>query len=249
VGSDRYNRMRGLARSLAIHHGVPGRQQRMRQLYAQFVKPGDLVFDIGAHAGNRTRAFAALGCRVIAVEPQPDFARLLRWMFRRSPWITIVETAVGSTLGQADLAISPRTPTVTTASPASRDARAGESEFASVAWNRVVRVPVTTLDALIEQFGMPAFMKIDVEGAEPDVLEGLPRAAPGLSFEYLPRALEPVERCVARLTQLDPYLFNWSRGQSFALASTSWITGPELLDALRSPLAKRGAGDVYARRM
>jgi hypothetical protein len=36
------------------------------------------VFDIGAHAGNRVRAFAALGCRVVAIEPQSDFAWLLR---------------------------------------------------------------------------------------------------------------------------------------------------------------------------
>ena len=49
----------------------------------QFVKPGDLVFDIGAHLGNRTRAFVALGCRVVAVEPQPHVARMLR-RWRRS---------------------------------------------------------------------------------------------------------------------------------------------------------------------
>ena len=50
-------------------------------------------------------------------------------------------------------------------------------------------VAVTTLDALIARFGVPAFIKIDVEGAEPDVLAGLSHAVPVLSFEYLPRAL------------------------------------------------------------
>jgi FkbM family methyltransferase len=249
VNSDRYNRVLGLARSLAIYYGIPGRQRRLRRLYAQLVKPGDLVFDIGAHAGNRTRAFAALGCRVVAVEPQPDFARLLRRFFGRSPRITIVEAAVGGVSGHAELAISQRTPTVTTASRAWREARAGEPEFAGVDWNRVVRVRVTTVDALIEQFGMPAFVKIDVEGAEPEVLAGLPRSVPALSFEYLPRAPELIERCIARLTTLDPYLFNWSPGESFQLASRQWVTGPELLDALRSPEARRRPGDVYARLM
>ena len=71
----------GLARSLAIYHAIPLRQGRMRRFYAAFVGVGDLVFDIGAHAGNRARAFAALGCRVVALEPQPDFARLLRTLF------------------------------------------------------------------------------------------------------------------------------------------------------------------------
>ena len=59
----------GMARSLVIYHGIPGRQRRMRRLYGQFVRSGDLVFDIGAHVGNRTRAFAGLGCRVVALEP------------------------------------------------------------------------------------------------------------------------------------------------------------------------------------
>ena len=74
----RFDRAIGLARSLAVYYGIPGRQRRLRALYGQFVRPGDLVFDIGAHLGNRTRAFAALGCRVVAVEPQPHVARMLR---------------------------------------------------------------------------------------------------------------------------------------------------------------------------
>ncbi len=81
----RFDRGVGLARSVAIYHAIPLRQRRLRRLYGHFVGAGDLVFDIGAHAGNRVRAFAALGCQVVAVEPQPDFARLLRALCGRSP--------------------------------------------------------------------------------------------------------------------------------------------------------------------
>ena len=70
----RFDRGMGLARSLAIYHAIPLRQRKLRRLYGHFVREGALVFDIGAHAGNRVRAFKALGCSVIAVEPQPDFA-------------------------------------------------------------------------------------------------------------------------------------------------------------------------------
>ena len=87
----RFDRFLGLARSMAIYHGIAGRQRRMRKLYAALVVPGDLVFDIGAHAGNRTRAFAALGCDVVALEPQPDFARVLQTLFARTPRVTVVE--------------------------------------------------------------------------------------------------------------------------------------------------------------
>lgn len=238
----------GLARSLTIYHAIPGRQRRMRRLYGAFVSPGDLVFDIGAHAGNRTRALAGLGCRVVALEPQPDFAGLLRRMFARSPRVTVVEAAVGREAGYAQLVISQRNPTVTTLSSSWRDARASDPAFAGVDWNRSLRVPVTTLDALIGQFGMPAFVKIDVEGGEPDVLAGLPQAIAAVSFEYLPQALHLVEACVARLAALDGYLFNWSPGETFSFASPRWVTGPELLAALARPDARRTSGDVYARR-
>jgi FkbM family methyltransferase len=241
------NRFIGLLRSLAIYHGIPLRQRRLRRFYARFVSSGDLVFDLGAHAGNRTRALAALGCRVVAVEPQPDFARLLRTLFTRSPEVTVIEAAVGEQPGRASLAISERTPTVTTLAAAWRETRGREPDFSHVRWSHPIDVEITTLDALIERFGMPAFVKIDVEGAEPGVLAGLSHPVRALSFEYLPRALDYACRCVARLSALGAYQFNWSPGESSRLAAEQWITGAELVAALETPDAQRRPGDVYAR--
>jgi FkbM family methyltransferase len=243
----RIDRLVGLVRSLAIYHAIPLRQRRLRRLYMQFVEPGDLVFDIGAHAGNRTRAFASLGCRVVALEPQPDFARLLRMLFASSPAIEIVEAAAGDAAGSTSLSISERTPTVTTLASAWREARAGDPDFAGVRWNRRIEVETTTLDLLIARFGVPSFIKIDVEGGEPTVLAGLAQAVPALSFEYLPRAIDQVQACLARLSRLGPYRFNWSPGESYRLATSSWLNERELLASLGTPGAPRRAGDVYAR--
>jgi FkbM family methyltransferase len=244
----RFDRVLGLLRSLAIYHAIPLRQRRLRRLYASFVAPGDLVFDIGAHVGNRVRAFASLGCRVVAVEPQPDFAAVLRTLFARSAAIEIVEAAAGAAAGRASLSISDRTPTVTTLAPAWRDARAQDPDFARVRWNRRVEVETTTVDRLVARFGVPAFIKIDVEGAEPDVLAGLTQGVPALSFEYLPRALDHVQLCLARLGALGQYHFNWSVGESSRLAESRWLDEQELLVRLRTPAAQRRPGDVYARR-
>ena len=49
----------GLARSLFVYWR-PGRQRGLRRLYAPFVCAGDLVFDVGAHLGDRSAAFAAI---------------------------------------------------------------------------------------------------------------------------------------------------------------------------------------------
>src|SRR5262245_18555960 len=189
----RWDRLLGVSRSIAIYHAIPGRQRRMRRLYSQFVAPGDLVVDVGAHAGNRVRAFAALGCRVIAIEPQPDFAALLRVLFRRSRRVEVLERAAGETAGRAVLAVSERTPTVTTLAQDWRIARTRDAEFSRVRWNRQLEVETTTLDDVITQFGLPSFIKIDAEGAELAILRGLTRAVRGVSFEYLPRALDLVE--------------------------------------------------------
>ena len=243
----RTRRAVGLLRSLAVYHAVPLRQRRLRDLYRQFVTPGDLAFDLGAHVGNRTRALAAIGCRVVALEPQPDFARLLRAIFDRSEGVDIVEAAVGDRAGRASLSISERTPTMATLAEEWRDARARDPVFSGVRWDGPIDVETTTLDRLIERFGSPAFVKIDVEGAEPGVLAGLSQPLHSLSFEYLPQALDHTRACVARLRSLGPYRFNWSPGESYRLAADGWMSAEELASALETSDARRRSGDVYAR--
>ena len=237
----------GIARSLAIYHLIPGRQRRLRRLYAGLVRAGDLVFDVGAHAGNRTRALRALGCRVVAVEPQPDFARLLRRLFARAGSVEVVEAAVSARPGRSTLSISERTPTVTTLVESWSRARSGDRGFAGVGWNRQIEVDVTTLDDLVTRFGMPVFVKIDVEGSEPDVLAGLSRPVPLVSFEFLPGALAQVEAAVAELSRLGRYRFNWSSGERQQLEAAEWMEGTDLLRQLASPRGRRTCGDVYAR--
>lgn len=239
-------RAAGLARSLLVYHAIPGRQRRLRRLYRRFVAPGDLVFDLGAHVGNRTRAFRALDCRVVALEPQPDCARVLRAIFRGAHNVTVVESAVGETAGRVQLTINERHPTLSTAADAWLEERRRDPRFANIRWNRAVTVASTTLDDLIDRFGQPAFVKIDVEGGEPEVLAGLGTPLAGLSFEYLPGALSSVRACVERLAVLGRYVYNWSPGESFELAGPVWLTGDQIESALSTAGTGR-SGDVYAR--
>lgn len=239
--------MAGVARSLALYYGIPFRARRLARLYAPFVAPGELAFDIGAHAGNRVRAFRRLGARVVAVEPQPDFVRLLEALYGRDRDVTIVVAAVGRAIGEATLHASERTPTVTTLSPEWATRVAADPSFRGVRWTPGARVPVTTLDALIAAHGRPDFVKLDVEGYEAEALAGLSAPVAALSFEYLAAAREVALDCVDRLGTLGRYTYNWSAGERHRLAEHAWLEPDAIRARLRALPASAGSGDVYAR--
>lgn len=240
-------RAAGIARSLAIYRGIPGRSTRFRRFFSALIRPGDLCFDIGAHVGNRSLCWAGLGARVVAVEPQPDLARLLRRSFRGHSGITLVESAVGAGPGIAELHLSSRTPTVASLSPDWIETVSKAGGFASIRWDGRVEVPVTTLDALIGRFGVPAFCKIDVEGFEAEVLAGLSRPLPCLSVEVVPAALPAALATLDRIEALGRYRFQVSIGETGRFLWPNWRSGHEVRAWLLTLSPGDRSGDLYAR--
>lgn len=237
----------GIARSLGLYYGVPFRLAGMRRLYAGLVPEGGLCFDIGAHVGNRLRCFRSMGARVVALEPQPDFARILRLLYGRDRGVTILEAAAGAETGVATLLASLRTPTVTSLNPQWVLQVGGTLGFEHVRWTAGPSVPVTTLDALVDRHGLPDFTKIDVEGHEGAVLAGLTRALPALSFEYLPAARDLAIGCIERLAELGDYRYNWSVGESSRFGSPDWLPPGAAREWVGRLAPDAGSGDLYAR--
>lgn len=242
-------RVRGVARSLAMYHGIPGRHRRLVAFYGAFLGPGDLGIDVGAHVGSRVRAWRRLGARVVAVEPQPDLVRVLRLFFGRDAGVVLAPVALGARPGTARLGVSTATPTVSSMSPEWRETVTADRRFAGVRWDGSVEVAVTTLDALVAENGEPAFCKVDVEGFELDVLAGLSRPVRALSFEYLPAAHDAALAVLARVEELGGgrYRYNYSPVETLRWASAEWLDADGLLRLLDGVRPSGRSGDVYAR--
>jgi FkbM family methyltransferase len=248
-GGSGFRRSVGLARSILMYYGVPLRNRALARLYARFVGPGDLCFDIGAHVGNRLWALSKVGACVVALEPQPDCMRLLRRWYGNHASIALVEQAVGSAPGIRTLFVSERSPTVSTLSRDWIAAVEASPGFAGVRWDRRIPVRVTTLDELIACYGVPTFCKIDVEGAELEVFSGLSSPLEALSFEYIPDAIDVAVACIGRLGELGRYEYNWSPSELPRLRSSSWLDPAQMANLLRHMPVGGWPGDVYARRI
>jgi FkbM family methyltransferase len=130
------------------------------------VKPGSVVFDVGANIGlsalELARAAGPQG-QVIACEPHPDTATRLRGNLADNgvTTVAVMETAVGAQPGRITFHESAQ-PTLSSATVVPPDLV------------RSFEVPVTTVDALWREAGNPmvSALKIDVEGGELAVLQG-----------------------------------------------------------------------------
>lgn len=212
--------------------------------YRAFVQRGDLCFDVGANIGNRASIFLELGARVVAIEPQPECCRMLRLRLGRK--IEIVEAAVGESETEGIIFIS-ETSEISSLSTEWIDA-VSKSRFKNKNWTDQKAVKITTLDHLIEKFGLPSFCKVDVEGFEEEVFAGLTKKIACISFEYtIPERLSSVQKCLQRLEAIGDIECNYTIGERMEFEERNWVSGDELVLRLNNNKREGMFGDIYVR--
>jgi FkbM family methyltransferase len=206
--SHRFNDSAAYGLYLRLAHPAYRLDQNMeRKFYDQLISwAGDrLIFDIGANSGNKAAVFAKSCAHVVCVEPSPDAARVLNERFAKHANVTIVPSGVGSCSGSLPFHVFGGTDPYNTFSPKWVDSLSASSDEARLAKEvqDVIPISITTLDKLIDEYGLPSYIKIDVEGYEAEVLKGLTRGVNMISFECnLPEFEREALECLECLDEI-----------------------------------------------
>ena len=217
-------------------------QWQLRNFFRTLPVNSSLYFDVGANRGDRTAFFVGLGKRVVAIEPQPVCLQTLKQRFSDNPNVMIEPAGIGSTRGMGYLYVSSRYNAI---SSMDKNWQKG-TKYGQ--FDQRVKIRLTTLESLIKKHGLPDFCKIDVEGYELPVLEGLKTKIPCLNFEFHGNRLKEAGQCLERLKRLGYTRFNYGESENPPKLD-DWVDAAVLQQflAVRAKEVKKFWGDIYAK--
>ncbi len=224
--------------------------KKRRTFYSQFLTfKDDIYIDVGANYGNRIEPLIGKGLKIIAVEPQLKCVEFLKRKYGNK--ITIIPKGLGEIEESRTIYIS-NAHAITSFSKDWIKATQDSGRFSEYTWSQGQEVEMTTLDNLINTYGKPKFIKIDVEGFEYEVLKGLSQDIEFISFEYIvPERINSVFQCLDRISEIanqNNVLFNYSKGESMEWALDEWILPYEMKKEVKlDRFIKSRFGDIYSK--
>ena len=152
------DRIKIRAKNMWFHYIVAPR-------YYAKIRPGDVVVDCGAHIGEISQHFIDRGAVVHAFEPHPEAFAKLSSRFRNVPNVHCYNQAVSKEAGQLKLFLTPEDGGMGAVQASSLMA-----EKDNISTDRYVEVEAIRLADFLAALGHVRFLKMDIEGAEYDVL-------------------------------------------------------------------------------
>ncbi len=211
-------------------------------LYKNFINNNSLIFDIGANIGEYTKVFHRFG-RVIAIEPQSYLAKLLRQRFYKNNNITIIQKGVAEKEGIEKILINSGNRGISSF----RKDDTYQNKFVGEKADASSEIEMTTLDNLIKDYGLPEFIKIDVEGYESKVLKGLHSKVKLISFEFGTDFLEDLKQCIDLITKIDKnYSFNLLLAGKFSFELNKWVNKEKLMKFILNPKSN-SFGEIFCK--
>jgi len=207
-----------------------------------------LFFDIGANIGRWALANTNDTVRIISVEASPiTYASLCNGVRGHA---NIIPLHYAVTSGSESSVKFYHCTAANTLSTLDREwLSSPESRFGSM--NSSISectVPAISLDKLIEMYGVPDLLKVDVEGAENIVLRSLTRVVPMLCFEWASEWKDKNIECLEHLRELGFSRFSLQHEDNYTYRPAVFDkTADEIADMLNKSVPKQHWGMIWAR--
>ena len=160
-----------------VYHNE-SREFTLRPLDPTTLPDYGVVFDIGSHDGRDALTLLLAGYTVISVDASAKMVQATRALNKSfADKHTVIHAALGQNNGEG--IFYENTEATDWSSLSKSIAHRNPSHHITQQ-----KITVITLDQLIEQFGLPSYIKIDIEGGELDALAGLTQKAPLISIEF-----------------------------------------------------------------
>ncbi|TQI71536.1 FkbM family methyltransferase [Gramella sp. Hel_I_59] len=192
-----------------------------------------LIFDVGANMGRKSFFFSKISKKVIAFEPSQRLFNFLSKRFAGSN-VEVLQYALSSEPGLKNFFITETNQAYNSLSEKHIKTTASNSGVANGEIT-TAKVETRTLDYFIENYGIPKYIKIDVEGHEEEVIQGLKMPVPIISFEAnLPDFYDETIRILSYLNEISSgnYVCNCSAESLFIY--DNFLSIIELKKILRS---------------
>ncbi len=190
-----------------------------KKLLKKHPSPNKLIFDVGANIGTKSKVFSGLAKKVIAFEPSEKLYNRLLKSFKNSN-VEIYNCALGSKSGFLDLFIIEKNEAYNSLNKKHITETAIRRGITIIENVSQKKVKVELLEDFVNKYGIPKYIKIDVEGYEHEVLKGLQTPVPILSFEAnLPEFKKESIQSLnyLHILSLNKYKFNFTSSGSFLL--------------------------------
>jgi FkbM family methyltransferase len=223
-----------------------------RRFYEALIRKdalGDCIIDVGANNGSKTEIFRTLASRVVAIEPDPTSAQLLRTRFRWRPEVVVRQCAIAESPGTISFYQFEPGSAYNTADPQWATAMMDGSNHMEMrlCQPKEIRVPARTIAELEAEFRPVQYLKIDAEGFEEKVISTLRVPIPLVSMEFnFPQMRGALLACIGRLETIADYRFNAAITEPpLRLEFPQWISGCEIIASIRA--AGWGYSELFAR--
>jgi FkbM family methyltransferase len=222
-------------------------EKKSIDFYSQLIDENDIVFDIGANFGNRIKTFLKLKAKVIAIEPQEACCKYLRKKYCDK--IILIDKAVGCDNNKKTMYISKNSAISSFSNDWIESVKS--NRYKDQEWRAEEIIEQVTLDSIVEKYGVPSFIKIDVEGYELEVLKGLNEEVSVISFEYtIPEQINKAIECIDHIKEINHNVeCNYSLGENMKFELENWISEMDMIRLLKGEDFSTSVGDIYVRKI